>query len=123
MLWFYGFMAVCMLLIPATMLFFGYFWKKRPPKDVNAVYGYRTRRSTFSKRTWDYAHLVCSRLWRRLGWLSLILTAAAIVAMCLLCKTEAAVGTWGGIAVMAQIVLMIAAIPFTERAIKEKFGI
>lgn len=42
-MWFFSLFSC--LLIPGTMVFFGLLWKKRPPKDVNPLYGYRTSMS------------------------------------------------------------------------------
>jgi uncharacterized membrane protein len=41
----------------------GRFWMKKPPKDINGVYGYRTARSMKSKESWDYAHKYFGRVW------------------------------------------------------------
>lgn len=67
------FMLITDLLIPAMMLGFGAYFKKRAPKDINHVFGYRTRRSTQNEKTWAYAHKTLGKLWWRLGFLSLAL--------------------------------------------------
>ena len=59
--------ALIVLLIPGTMVLFGYVWKKHPPKTINGIYGYRTRRSMQNWATWEFAHQYCARLWRKLG--------------------------------------------------------
>ena len=64
------------LLIPGTMIFFGFLWKKRPPKNRNCLYGYRTARSGKSQASWDFAHLKIGRIWRIWGMVSLLLSAA-----------------------------------------------
>lgn len=54
--------ALIVLLIPGTMVLFGYVWKKHPPKTINGIYGYRTRRSMQNWATWEFAHQYCARL-------------------------------------------------------------
>lgn len=67
------------LLIPCTMLFFGFLWKFRPPRDVNSLYGYRTARSCKSRQAWDFAHQAIGRVWRRWGLGTLAVSAGGFV--------------------------------------------
>ncbi len=53
---FWIFMVIMDLLIPATMLVIGQLWRKRLPKNINPIYGFRTARSMKSRDTWEYAH-------------------------------------------------------------------
>jgi len=55
-------------------------WKKHPPKEINWVYGYRTRRSSASQQAWDFAHAHFAKLAFRLGMILLIATAVAAAA-------------------------------------------
>ena len=72
MIFFFSFMLCMALLIPATMLFFGYRWQKKPPHKINSAYGYRTRRSMSSKNAWDFAHKYCGRTWVKFGWFTAV---------------------------------------------------
>ena len=38
---FWFFMLVMVLLVPLTMMLFGYLFYFKPPKDINGIYGYR----------------------------------------------------------------------------------
>ena len=49
---FWIFMRVMDLLIPVTMVFIGKRFQKKPPKEINAMYGYRTAMSMKNKETW-----------------------------------------------------------------------
>ena len=40
------------------LLVIGYIYKIRPPKEINHLYGYRTRRSMKSQQIWDYANKI-----------------------------------------------------------------
>lgn len=66
------------LLIPATMLTLGLFWKRRLP-NFNSTAGYRTSRSTRSPEAWALAHAHISRLWLRWGISLLAVSALGFV--------------------------------------------
>ena len=76
---FWGFMLVCCLLIPVSMLVIGGLWRTRPPERVNSVYGYRTARSMKNRETWAFAHAYCGGLWRKMGWVLLVISAVALL--------------------------------------------
>ena len=61
------------LLLPVMMTLLGYVFIKRPPKNINMFYGYRTSRSMRSMESWNYAHERCGRLWIKLGPVLIIL--------------------------------------------------
>ena len=47
-------------LLAAAPLIAGIILKIRPPKNINDIYGFRTKLSASSKETWDYAQKVCA---------------------------------------------------------------
>ena len=75
--WF--FMLASDLLIPALMIGFGYLFRKRPPKTVNYLFGYRTTRSMKNQDTWLFAHRYCGRLWFRWGLVLLPFTVLPLL--------------------------------------------
>ena len=50
------FMLIVVLLIPLTMLFFGWLLFRRTPKEINYAFGYRTKRSMRNEETWKFAN-------------------------------------------------------------------
>ena len=42
-------------LVGTTFLLVGFLIKKRPPKTINHIYGYRTKRSMKDQKSWDFA--------------------------------------------------------------------
>ena len=123
MIGFYVYMVVCVFLLPAAMLFLGHRWQKKPPDSINAVFGYRTRRSMSSKQAWDYAHRYCGRIWVKCGWIS---AAFAVLSMALLgfvTLDAVTVGVAGGIVACLELLLAAASLVATERALKRVFGI
>ncbi len=110
--------AMC-LLIPGVMLFFGRRFLKRPPKNINALYGYRTSRSMKNQQTWDFAHQVCGRLWSRAGAAMLPLSLLAMLPA--LGRDVGAVGLWCIPVVGAQLMVLIGSIFPVERALRRNF--
>lgn len=55
------------LLIPITMIGVGYWFKKNPPKSINWIYGYRTKRSMSSQEAWDVAQCSFGQIWFKVG--------------------------------------------------------
>lgn len=110
--------AMC-LLIPGVMLYFGWHFLNRPPKNINSMYGYRTSRSMKNQQTWDFAHQVCGKLWFRAGAVMLPLSLLAMLPV--LGRDMEAVGIWCIPVVGVQLVVMIATIFPVEKALKRKF--
>ncbi len=73
----WAFDLVCILLVPLIMIGFGWRFMKKPPKDINGIYGYRTPMSMKNQDTWDFAHRTCGRVWLLVGWAMLPLAALA----------------------------------------------
>ena len=110
---FWIFMLVMDLLIPVTMVFIGKRFQKKPPKEINAMYGYRTAMSMKNKETWKYAHRCCGKLWYVSGLVMIPVTV--IVLACVFGKGNNCVGNVGGIVCTLQCVVIIGTIVVTER--------
>ena len=61
-------LALVTLILPAIMEVSGLVMMLHPPKERNAFFGYRTRRSLLSKETWDFANYYCGTLYVYLGF-------------------------------------------------------
>ena len=116
---FWLFCTVMCLLIPLIMLFFGRRFQKHPPKNINALYGYRTSRSMKNQQTWEFAHRVCGKIWFRAG---LILLPVSLAPMLLLWGRSAGEIGMGCTLVMAvQLLVLFGSIFPVERALKQNF--
>lgn len=116
---FWAFMLLMDLLIPFTMIGFGKYFIKNAPKEINAVFGYRTSMSMKNKDTWKYAHKYCGKIWYVCGWILLPITI-----ICLLLavgKSKDYVGTVGGIICGIQLIPLVGSIFLTEAALKKIF--
>lgn len=106
-----------LLLIPAAMLGIGVSWKKHPPRRINGLYGYRTRRSSSSQAAWDFAQAYCGAIFLRWGGVMSVVTVAA----CVLIWRQ----SWFYEAVfalsMAQCAVLLLSILPVERALRAKF--
>lgn len=116
---FWIFMFVMDLLVPLTMIYFGFRFEKNPPKEINATFGYRTARSMQNQETWEFAHKYAGKLWKVCGWLVLL---ASVPAMCLVFEKDIiTVGIFGGVICGVQLVVMVCAVIPTELALKKTF--
>ena len=109
-------------LIPLTMIGFGAYFRKNPPKDINASFGYRTKRSMKSQDAWQYAHEHCGKIWYLLGLIILLLSfASMIVLYCFLNRDTTTVGAYGSIICGVQLLTLIVSVFPTEFALKKRF--
>ena len=117
---FWIFMLVMVLLVPLTMILFGNLFYYKPPKNINGIYGYRTKMSRKNQQTWDFAHEHCGWLWIRFG---VVMFALSLACMNHLARGKDidTIGIWGGILVMVQCVILVLTIPITERVLRKNF--
>ena len=117
---FWLFMTVSDLLIPTVMVIFGLKYRKAPPKSINQIFGYRTKRSMRNPKTWAFAHRHFGTLWAitgavllpvSIGWMVLLLNAP-----------EPRISMMGLILCGIQLVILLFSLFPTETALKKKFG-
>lgn len=107
------------LLVPATMIGFGSYFRKNAPKEINSTFGYRTTRSMKNRDTWEFAHNCCGKLWQRIG---IALAPATIIAMLFsLGRSIDDIGRYGTVIIAIQTAVMIASIFPVESALKKTF--
>ena len=116
---FWLFMLVIVLLLPGIMVLFGQVFLRRPPQQINGVYGYRTRRSMASQAAWDFAHRTCGRLW--FAWGLVLLPVSVALMLPVLGRAEDVVGLWGTVLVVLHLALLFLTLGLTERALKRHF--
>lgn len=116
---FWIFMFMMDLLIPLTMIGFGKGFLKAVPREINAIYGYRTAMSMKNRDTWTFAHNYYGKLWYRGG--VVLLPISVMVMLLVIGKSEDMIGTVGGILCGMQMVPLLLPIIFTEKALKRTF--
>ena len=116
---FWIFMLVMAELVPVTMMLFGCLFYYRPPKNINGIYGYRTKRSMKNSQTWAFAHHYCGKVWVLAG---IVTSQFSLTCMRLVTYADVdTIGIRGGILVMVQCVILVLTIPITERALRKNF--
>ena len=116
---FWIFMLVIDLLIPLTMIGFGRLFLKKTPKDINALFGYRTSMSMKNAETWEFAHNFCGRIWFVGGLIMLPLSIIPLLFF--IGGDEDTVSAVGSIVAFVQMIPLIGAIFPTEAALKKNF--
>ena len=116
---FWIFMLIMVFLIPLIMIFFGWLLFRRTPKEINYVYGYRTKRSMMNEETWRFANQYFGKAWYLCGLISVPLSVIAITIV--FGKGPGTVGMVGGIITMLQMLPLIGAIVPTESELKKNF--
>ena len=116
---FWIFMLAMNLLFPLIMIVMGRYFMKKSPKEINYIFGYRTNMSMKNKDTWDFAHKYFGKRWFRLGWL--LIPISVIPMLFVIGKGENIVSTVGMVVMVIDLILLIAPIFPTERALKKIF--
>ena len=116
---FWCMMLLFMLMTPAVMIGFGRSFFKRPPRDINATFGYRSTMSMKNQETWKLAHTVCGRFWFRCG--RILLPLSVVPMLFVIGRGTETVGYTGVIIVFIQLVPLLCALPVTEHALRKKF--
>lgn len=109
----------CNLLIPLVMLIGGYCMYNKPPKEINSIIGYRTRRSKKNKDTWAFAHDYCGKLWIKLG--IIMLSSTVIVQIPFIHSSEDVIGKLTLIVESVQLIALVCSIIPVENALKKTF--
>ena len=95
----------------------GYYFKNNPPKKINKMMGYRTKRSMKSQASWDFAQVYSAGL--LFTW-----SLAGIVGLALQLYTQKSTSStsfaFTGITVLLAII--IGTVYFTEKELKNNFG-
>ena len=116
---FWIFILAMNLLFPLIMIVMGRYFMKQSPKEINYIFGYRTNMSMKNKDTWDFAHKYFGKRWFRLGWL--LIPISVIPMLFVIGKVEDIIGTVGMVVMVIDLILLIAPIFPTERALKKIF--
>lgn len=117
---FWFFMTCSNFTVPVLMIVVGKVLIKNPPKTINGIYGYRTKRSRVNQNTWDFAQLYCGKLWWKIGWIMLPFSIIGMLPV--IGKNDDFVGIAGAVIITIQCIIMFVSIFFVERALAKKFS-
>ena len=107
-------------LIPVLCFIFGILLYKHEPKKINGYYGYRTGRSMKNEDTWKFANNLLGRLWLGGGAVLIVISAAAVLAVN--ASRHDMFAAISGLAVIMDLVFMVASIIRVESALKKRFN-
>lgn len=68
------FVKVFSFFIPVLMILFGMLMWFAPPKGINNMYGYRTKRSMINDEAWNYAQICMGKSWFLVGIVLIFVT-------------------------------------------------
>jgi len=66
-------------LIPIILIIIGLILVKCPPKKINIIVGYRTRKSMKNENNWKSANQYCGRLWIIVGIIMFLISLVVFV--------------------------------------------
>lgn len=118
-IFFWIFMLIFELMIPAVMIIFGRMFLKSAPRNINYAFGYRTQRSMKNKDTWVFAHKCIGKIWRNWGWVLLVISS--VFMLVLLGRDIDTVGYAGLVLMGVQLSVLIVPIFIVESRMKETF--
>ena len=105
---------IILFLVGIVLFFSSILMNLKPPKNINRIYGYRTKRSMKNQEVWDYAQLYSSgqmRLW------SLVLIAGSFLGFYLTLNEV----FQSILACLISISVCFVPVYFTEKELKNKF--
>ncbi|MCI9504503.1 MAG: SdpI family protein [Clostridia bacterium] len=118
-MWFWWLMLACNIIVPFITIFTGWFMWKRPPKEINRIIGYRTKRSMYNNDTWKFAHNFCGKLWWIMGWIILGISVAVLIPF--IHSTDLTIGIAVLVSVAVQCLILVLSMIPTEIALKKTF--
>lgn len=116
---FWFFMLAMVLLIPVVMVFFGKYFIKKAPKNINYFFGYRTNLSMKNEETWKFSHEHIGSLWYK--WGLIMLPISVLLMVFVIGKAEDTIGMLGAVISVVQIFPILVSIILTEKALKKNF--
>ena len=105
--------AIGHLLLGPLMILISYIFAKYPPKKINDLYGYRTKRSMRNQDCWDFANRHSIRLMWKISLVTCVVQAIGLIFL----NERVALLT----ATIVLIASLIYSVYLTEKALKKTF--
>ena len=118
-MWFWFFMLICDMIVPAMMVLCGLMFAKTAPGEINDYFGYRTNMSKKNQDTWEYAHKYFGKIWLKWGIIMVPITVIAMLPI--IGMNDNTVGIVGGIISFIQIGVIFVTVAITEKELKRIF--
>jgi len=114
------YLGIMGLLIPVTLLVFGFLLLYRTPTNRLGSYGYRTARSRRTQAAWDFSNKLAGKFWL---WEGIVLLPMSALLLFLFSTRMAQQSYYVAYSILlgVQILCSCIPLPFVERALKNKF--
>jgi len=106
-------------LFDANMFVCGCIFKRRAPKKINCIFGYRTSTSMINKETWEYAHACFGKVWYMCGGVFFLISMVAMICCYILNKEMIEIISI--ILIVVHCIAIFASIFAVERKLKRNF--
>jgi hypothetical protein len=116
---FWIFMLIMTVLIPLSMILLGDHFISQAKESSSVPFGYKTAMSMKNKETWQFAHQTGGRLWNRVGWFMLFLTAPAMIMF--VGESNNFVGIYAAIVCVVQLMLLVGTLFLVEKNLNKAF--
>lgn len=112
-------MTVINLSFPLILIGFGTAFIRKPPKNRDSVWAYRTELTTINDDTWKTGHEILGKAWLTVGIISFVLMS--VLMAYLYGKAPQFINFYGGLACAAEgVILLLTMIP-VEKKMKQLF--
>ena len=92
---------------------------KKPPKNINGVWGYKTEMAKKNQNTWEFAHDCCGRLWVKIG--AVMLVPSVLVQIPFAHADDDSFGALTLILEGIQLAFLLITVYIVERKLKKTF--
>lgn len=112
-------MIVSSFIVPMLMFVCGCIFKRRAPKKINCIFGYRTSTSMINKETWEYEHACFGKVWYMCGGVFFLISMVAMICCYILNKEMIEIISI--ILIVVHCIAIFASIFAVERKLKRNF--
>ncbi len=112
--------SISVLIIPIIICVIGFWFSKKPPKNINYLLGYRTKRSMKNEQTWEFAQKYTGKVFKYTGIIMLVLSFVPM--LFLIGKSENVISGCGMVITLLQVIMLFVSIIPVECALKKNFN-
>ncbi len=100
-------------LLPGVLIvLIGSYWKRYPPKKINHLYGYRTKKSMKNMDTWNYANKIGAKMFINGGVILVVLGGITYL-------LDPLMSIW--VITIATVIVLLGGIVFCEQELSRVF--
>ena len=108
-----------LLSVPVVMIITGIIMVKKPPKEINSLIGYRTKRSMKNISTWNFAQKLCGDMMKKHG-ITMAICSMLIFCVIQVLEKQAATDVCM-VVLMSQLIVLLCVPVITEQELENTF--